>query len=682
MKLAVSRISDLLVGVQPEAINISSTLLGTVPLTLDTLGIGQVKTQKIIPANNGLGTIVTQKGNQLISILIVNYNRERYLGTAIESVLSQTYRNFELLIWDDGSSDRSVKIASDYARKDRRVRVVAAQHLGIPSARQAAITQTVGKYIGWVDSDDVLAPTALAETIAVLEANPAIGMVYTDYLDIDAEGRIKGYGSRCHIPYSPQRLLVDFMTFHFRLLRRSVFEEIGGIDESYQYVYDYDLCLRLSEVTQIQHLKKTLYYYRHHPHSRSAQQGKQRLVWSHKAISGALQRRGLEHVWELEVEQDKFYLRRKHLTQPTKNSAANLASLAAANHHQHFAKTASLFLTALPLVSLTFQAVQAQNITPANDGTGTVVNINGNQFTIDGGTLSGDGANLFHSFEQFGLDSGQIADFLSTPEIRNVLGRVVGGDPSVINGLIQLTGGNSNLFLMNPAGIVFGSNASLNIPADFTATTATGIGFGNGIFQAFGSNDYSNLVGAPNTFHFATEQPGVIINAGDLAVTAGQNLSLIGGVVINTGSVTAPNGKITVMAVPGTSLVRISQEGQILSLEVELPTTAEGQTLPINPLDLPVLLTGKAGDVETGLSVTATGEVQVTDSGVNIPSQVGTTIVSGNVNAINGDVDLFGDRIALLEAKINASGTNSGGEIRIGGDLKGQGSPRKQLPQP
>uniref|UniRef100_A0ACD5GZT2 Filamentous hemagglutinin N-terminal domain-containing protein n=1 Tax=Desertifilum tharense IPPAS B-1220 TaxID=1781255 RepID=A0ACD5GZT2_9CYAN len=66
------------------------------------------------------------------------------------------------------------------------------------------------------------------------------------------------------------------------------------------------------------------------------------------------------------------------------------------------------------------------------------------------------GTNLFHSFEQFGLSEGQIANFLSSPQIQNILGRVIGGDASIINGLIQVSGGNSNLFLINPAGILFG----------------------------------------------------------------------------------------------------------------------------------------------------------------------------------------------------------------------------------
>src|SRR6476469_2211773 len=129
--------------------------------------------------------------------------------------------------------------------------------------------------------------------------------------------------------------------------------------------------------------------------------------------------------------------------------------------------------------ALTYALASAQSIAPAADGTGTTVTPTGNTININGGKLSRDRANLFHSFQKFGLNPGEIANFLSKPEIKNILGRVEGGDASIINGLIQVSGGNSNLFLMNPAGIVFGSSASLNVPASFTATTANAIGFGN-----------------------------------------------------------------------------------------------------------------------------------------------------------------------------------------------------------
>lgn len=142
----------------------------------------------------------------------------------------------------------------------------------------------------------------------------------------------------------------------------------------------------------------------------------------------------------------------------------------------YWAYTAISALMLAESVNLAFPGIaQAQSITAAPDGTNTMVTPAGNTYTITGGTQAG--TNLFHSFQQFGLTSGEAANFIANPAVQNVLGRVTGGNPSTINGLIQLTGSNANLYLMNPAGIVFGANASLNVPASFTATTATAIGF-------------------------------------------------------------------------------------------------------------------------------------------------------------------------------------------------------------
>jgi filamentous hemagglutinin family protein len=285
-----------------------------------------------------------------------------------------------------------------------------------------------------------------------------------------------------------------------------------------------------------------------------------------------------------------------------------------------------------PVVLLTTQAI-AQSIIPAADGTQTQVNRQGQRSDISGGQRSGN--NLFHSFERFGLSRDEVANFQSSPELQNILVRVVGGDTSVIDGLLQMSGGQSHLFLMNPAGILFGQNARLDLPAAFTATTATGIGFENGWFNATGDTNYTNLVGQPTSFAFALEQPGAIANLGTLSVAPGQHLNLLGGNVTNLGQLNAPNGQITVTAVPGSSRVRLSQPGSPLSIEVT--PNAE----PLNSLSLPALLTGNA---------------QVSGS------------VSANVIAV------VGDRVTLSNATINASHSNGGGTVLIGGGDRGRGT--------
>jgi glycosyltransferase involved in cell wall biosynthesis len=247
-----------------------------------------------------------------ISLIITVYNRERYLAQAIESVLSQTRGDFELLIWDDGSTDGSLAIARSYEEKDKRVRVVADSHQGFTKTLCQAVASTSGAYLGWVDSDDLLAPTALEETATLLNSQPNVGMVYTDYQVIDEQGTVKGLGKRCQIPFSKDRLLLDFMTFHFRLMRRSLYDEIGGVDSEFRAAQDYDLCLRLSEMTEIVQIKKPLYLYRNHTENISHSKQFEQIHFTHLAISRALQRRGLADKVELEVQvRPKFVLKWK-----------------------------------------------------------------------------------------------------------------------------------------------------------------------------------------------------------------------------------------------------------------------------------------------------------------------------------------------------------------------------------
>ncbi|MBD2545644.1 CHAT domain-containing protein [Planktothricoides raciborskii] len=311
--------------------------------------------------------------------------------------------------------------------------------------------------------------------------------------------------------------------------------------------------------------------------------------------------------------------------------------------------------------------VNAQPITPAADGTGTIVNQQDNIINITGGQTSSNGANLFHSFDQFGVNTGQTANFQSAPEINNILGRVVGGNASIINGILQVTGGNSNLFLMNPAGILFGPNASLNVPADFTATTATSIGFGNNNwFQSIGDNNWANLVGNPSDFSFNLAQPGWVVNFADLTLNSGQNLTLLGGGILNSGNLSAPGGNISIAAVPGENTIRISQPGNILSLDIATPGLNQGV---INPLSLPELLTGGNAIIDaTQVQQNADGTITLTSSAVTIDPNYDTGLVlaagdvttetSGQVNVLTNGGNIILDQVNSDKVNINANGGN------------------------
>jgi filamentous hemagglutinin family protein len=338
----------------------------------------------------------------------------------------------------------------------------------------------------------------------------------------------------------------------------------------------------------------------------------------------------------------------------------------------------------------------AQSIVPTQGvgNLGTQVSPDANnaqQLNITGGTQAA--ANLYHSFQQFGLTQGEIANFMSNPSIQNILARVSGGNASVINGLIQVTGGNSNLYLLNPAGIIFGANSSLNVPAAFTATTANGIQVGNGWFGVnTGIDDVKKLTGIPQAFGFASstsivasEQPvAAIANAGNLTAKEGQSITLVGGLVINTGTISTESGKITIAAVPDGKYVKITPEGSLLSLQLPIADQNQLAQSNVQAKDLPNLLTGSASLRNiTGLNVDSSGNVLV--SGTVIPKTAGTAIASGNLDVSSntnkgGEINVLGDRVGLVSANLNASGAIGGGTVLIGGDYLGEGTvPNSQI---
>jgi glycosyltransferase involved in cell wall biosynthesis len=244
-----------------------------------------------------------------VSIITTIYNRQSYLPQTIESILSQSYQNFELILWDDGSTDRSLEICNHYAIQDSRIRVISASHQGRGQAVAQACALAHGTYIGLVDSDDLLAVSAIAETASYLDQNPTCGMVYTDYLIIADNNLVKGYGHHCQVPYSKERILLEFMAFHFRLLRSSIYTDVGGFDPTFTYAQDYDLCLRLSEQTEIAQIKQPLYYYRHHSSSISGEKRIEQMLFTKTAIENALHRRDMSNIYDLEFQVfSQFYL--------------------------------------------------------------------------------------------------------------------------------------------------------------------------------------------------------------------------------------------------------------------------------------------------------------------------------------------------------------------------------------
>jgi CHAT domain-containing protein/Flp pilus assembly protein TadD len=168
-----------------------------------------------------------------------------------------------------------------------------------------------------------------------------------------------------------------------------------------------------------------------------------------------------------------------------------------------------------------------------------------------------------------------------------------------------------------------------------------------------------------------------MINSGNLAVGSGESLTLLGGTTVNNGTITAPGGNITIASIPGQNKVRISQVGNVLSLDLTSPTVTENIPLPFTPLNLAQLLTGQAG-VVNGLTVNAQGKVVLANNmGIIVANSPGSSTVSGKINVsgkTTGSVNILGTQVSLVSADINASGVNGGGTVLIGGDSQGKGT--------
>ena len=212
---------------------------------------------------------------------------------------------------------------------------------------------------------------------------------------------------------------------------------------------------------------------------------------------------------------------------------------------------------------------------PAN----SIVTPNGNTFTINGGSRAG--GNLFHSFKEFSLPTGSEAFFNNAVDVRNIFSRITGSNISNIDGLIRANG-TANLFLLNPNGIVFGSNARLNIGGSFIGSGATSVRFADGIefsttnasatplltvslpiglgFTTTPGNIQVNGVGHNLTTRHPVYTPYALTNyATGLQVQPGRTLALLGGNInLNGGILTAPNGRIELGSVGTGSQVNLN----------------------------------------------------------------------------------------------------------------------------
>lgn len=200
--------------------------------------------------------------NKLISVILPVYNCEAYIGEAVDSILQQTYRNIELIVVNDGSTDGTAKILQAYT--DPRLVVISQENARIVKALNAGLAVCKGDYIARMDADDVSLPDRFEKELAFLEANPEIMLVGTGSKIVDTQGNTLGYHRH---PTRPDELkfytIFDAYFVHSSVMfRREVRDRIGYYSENTKVHEDFNYWSRITRIYKTANLPEVLLLYR------------------------------------------------------------------------------------------------------------------------------------------------------------------------------------------------------------------------------------------------------------------------------------------------------------------------------------------------------------------------------------------------------------------------------------
>jgi glycosyltransferase involved in cell wall biosynthesis len=205
----------------------------------------------------------------VISIVLPTYNGSKYIRKSIDSCLAQTFTDFELIIVNDCSTDNTLSIAEEYAHKDNRVKVINNEfNKKLPLSLNEGFSQAKGRYFTWTSDDNYYAPDALKTMVEVLEKDPAIDLVYTDYYLIDENDHVFGTRIFNDVNKSFNKWLGCGACF---LYKRKVHEANNGYNPAAFLIEDYDFFVRAYMKFSFYYLRTPeLYYYREHGGSLTA----------------------------------------------------------------------------------------------------------------------------------------------------------------------------------------------------------------------------------------------------------------------------------------------------------------------------------------------------------------------------------------------------------------------------
>jgi glycosyltransferase involved in cell wall biosynthesis len=210
-----------------------------------------------------------------VTVILPAYNAAQYISETIDSVLNQSYQNFELLVIDDGSTDNTADLVRAYVQQDSRVQIISQPNQGVSAARNHGIDRAVGEFLAFLDADDLWVPDKLEAHVRHLCSDDRLGMSFARIEYIDSESKRTGQKSNLRLKnIQPQHFYQDNLacTPSNVVIRRVVLQEIGGFDSDLSGLADIDLFLRVScSGWTVEGLDEVLVYYRFHPNGMSSQ---------------------------------------------------------------------------------------------------------------------------------------------------------------------------------------------------------------------------------------------------------------------------------------------------------------------------------------------------------------------------------------------------------------------------
>lgn len=202
-----------------------------------------------------------------VSVIIATYNRAHFIKEAIESVLAQTYDDFEIIVVDDGSTDNTRDVVTAYGDK---VRYFLIEHGNQAIAMNYGIARATGEYIAFLDDDDLWLQDKLQTQVCALDRDPQVGLVGSEVLQVNAKGDvIFHWGRKYHDPLTYEDLYnYNFMNHSITMIRKSLADRVGGFDEKLLTTQDYDLWLRIAKISKIVYINQPLGKIRLHPNNK------------------------------------------------------------------------------------------------------------------------------------------------------------------------------------------------------------------------------------------------------------------------------------------------------------------------------------------------------------------------------------------------------------------------------